>query len=363
MSTTTQIDTKVLEKTFAELKSAQYTIARSTAKTRKAKLRKLHDSILRNRDAMCEAMWNDFRKSPEEVDISEVICTNSEIRHAIKNLSHWIQHKPVPVRLPLFTTRSEIRYEPKGVCLIISPWNFPFNLSFIPLVSAVAAGNTVVIKPSEHTPHSSALIRKIVSECFDSNEVCVIEGGVDVSKALLDLPFNHIFFTGGPTVGKSVMRAAAQHLASVTLELGGKSPVIVDRSADLDRAASRIMWYKSLNAGQVCLSCDYILVHEDVKDALVEKMQEKYKQYYGGDATARSENPELSHLVHERHFSHTQALLQDALEHGSKLEFGGTTDRDSRFFDLAVLSNVPQEARDAGRNLCTNSAYKNISAT
>ena len=342
MSEITYTDTEVLSALFDRLRDKQYEVARTNARIRKAKLRRLHKAMLEHRDAICEAMWKDFRKGPAEVDISEIITVNSEIRHALKNLSNWMQPEHPPVRLPLFTTRAEIRKEPKGVCLIISPWNFPFNLSFIPLVGAIAAGNTVVIKPSEHTPHSSALIRKIVEECFDPDEVVVVTGGVDESKALLDLPFNHIYFTGSTEVGKVVMTAAAKHLSSVTLELGGKNPVIIDETADLDRAASRIMWHKSLNAGQICITADYLFVHESVKNELLKKLEHYRDKFYGAAPKARSQNPDICHLVHKKHFERAQKMLKEATDQGANVVFGGYADPETNYLDLTVLTNVPE---------------------
>ena len=202
----------------------QWVVAQTNASERIAKLRRLHDAILKYRNEIKGAMLSDFGKSSTEVDITEIGVVNSEIRHAIRNLRSWMTPKRVGTPLFLIGTASRVLYQPKGVCLIISPWNFPINLTLAPLVSAIAAGNCAILKPSEFTPYSSAIMKKILAECFPPEEVTMFEGDALVSQELTALPFNHIFFTGSPAVGKIVMRAAAANLASVTLELGGKSP-------------------------------------------------------------------------------------------------------------------------------------------
>lgn len=322
----------------------QFVVARSTARERRAKLRRLHATVLRHEEDIRAAMWADFRKSPHEVDISETICVNSEIRYAIRRLGAWMAPRRAGVRLPLIGSSATIRYEPKGLCLIIGTWNFPFNINLIPLVGAIAAGNCAIIKPSEHAPHSAAVLKKIVAACFSDDEVAVLEGEVDVAQRLLALPFNHIFFTGSPSIGKIVMAAAVQHLASVTLELGGKTPVLVDETADLDRAASRIAWIKCLNGGQTCIAPDYVLVHESVHDKLVEKLGHWIAKYYGATPEARQQTPDLSRSVHERQFHLVKNLLDDAMERGARTAFGGRTDAAERYIEPTVLTHVPSDA-------------------
>ena len=210
-----------IHRVFQRQTERQFVLARTSAGERIERLRRLHATMLRRQSDIYEAMWQDFRKSPTEVDISEIGVTNSEIRHAIRHLRSWMTPKKVGTPITLFGSSSEIRYEPKGVCLIISPWNYPFNLTFAPLVSAIAAGNCAMLKPSEFTPHSAALMKSLLAECFPEEEAALFEGEITVSQELLSLPFNHIIFTGSPAVGKIVMREAAKNLASVTLELGG----------------------------------------------------------------------------------------------------------------------------------------------
>jgi aldehyde dehydrogenase (NAD+) len=322
----------------------QWVVGRSSAADRIKKLRRLHDAMLKYRNEINAAMLADFGKSSTEVAISEIGVVNSEIRHAIRHLQSWMTPKRVGTPLFLVGTASEIIYQPKGVCLIISPWNFPINLTLAPLVSAVAAGNCAIIKPSEYTPHATAVMQKILAECFPPEEVFMFEGEAEVSKALLKLPFNHVFFTGSPAVGKVVMRAAAEHLSSVTLELGGKSPVVVDEHTDIDHAAAKIAWLKCMNAGQICIAPDYVLVHERVHDRLVEKLSEKIKQFYGDSQESRSQSPDYCQMVSTRHHQRVKALADEAVSLGAKVLIGGTERPDQRFIDPTVLTEVPEQA-------------------
>lgn len=333
-----------IRQTFERQNLHQWVVARENAAARIAKLRRLHDAMLLYRNEIKAAMLSDFGKSSTEVDISEIGFVNSEIRHAIRNLRSWMTPKRVGTPLFLIGTASQIHYQPKGVCLIISPWNFPINLTFSPLVSAIAAGNCAILKPSEFTPASAAIMKKIVAECFKPEEVTLFEGDALVSQELTALPFNHIFFTGSPAVGKIIMRAAAANLASVTLELGGKSPVVVDESADIDHAAAKIAWLKCMNAGQICIAPDYVLVHESVHDQLVQKLTEKIKKFYGGTPEARRQSVDYCQIVNNRHHARVKALLDDAVSRGAKLHIGGTDVAAERFIDPAVLTQIPDEA-------------------
>lgn len=319
-------------------------IGRSTVRERKMKLRRLHDCLLRRREEVYQAMAADFKKGVTEVNISEIGVINTEIRHTIRHLSSWLTPKNVGTPIMLIGTRSEIRYESKGVCLILSPWNFPFNLTFVPLISAIAGGNCVILKPSEYTPHCSALIKSIVEECFAPEEVCVVEGDANVARELTELPFHHIFFTGSPEVGKRVMAAAARHLSSVTLELGGKSPVVVDETANLDVAAAKIAWLKAMNAGQCCIACDYVLVHESVKDRLLDKIAAKLRHFYGDTPEARKASPDYCRMVNDRHYERVKSLLDDAVSRGGRIAFGGVLDPAERYFEPTVLTDVPEES-------------------
>lgn len=333
-----------IERVFHLQQANQYAVARTNARERIAKLRRLERTMLEMAPEIYEALWADLRKGRTETDISEIGVVNCEIRHVARHLKRWMATEEVATPLTLLGSRSEIRYEPKGVSLIISPWNYPLQLALAPLVTAVAAGNCVIIKPTEFAPHSIEVLKKIVSRCFPEEEVAVFDGGVPVAQALLELPFNHVYFTGSPAVGKIVMAAAAKHLASVTLELGGKSPVVVDETANLDAAADKIAWVKAMNAGQICIAPDYLLVHESVQATLLEKIETRFKRFYGETEAQRRQTPDLCRLVHEQHFDRTIGLLEDALQRGAKLVFGGKHDRSDRYLEPTVLTNVPDDA-------------------
>jgi aldehyde dehydrogenase (NAD+) len=283
---------------------ARSTVGATSARERIAKIKRLHDALLARRGEIRQALWDDYRKPAAEVDLSEIYPVLGEARHARRHLREWMEPQYVPAPIALLGSRSQIVQEPKGVVLIISPWNFPVNLTLGPLVSAVAAGNCAMIKPSEMTPRTSACMKRILADLFDEDEVAVIEGDAAVAEALLKKRFDHIFFTGSPNVGRIVMRAAAEHLTSVTLELGGKSPAIVDRSANLDEAAKKLAWGKFFNAGQICIAPDYVLVDESVHAPFMEKLRRSIDDL-GGDASR-------SVLVNERHAARVRRLIGSA---------------------------------------------------
>lgn len=336
-----ETDTAQVQTLFEALKHNQFAIGNTNVAQRKAKLNKLHNAILKYRPKIKEALHKDFRKHPSEVDLTEIYPITSELKHAKRKLRQWMSNQRVGTPLAMLGSSSYIKYEPKGVVSIISPWNFPFNLTFCPLISAVAAGNTVMIKPSEHTPHSSALMKEIIGEVFDDNEVVVVEGGVETAKEVLKLPFNHIFFTGAPGIGKIVMAAASKHLTSVTLELGGKSPTIVDKSANLDIAAKRIAWGKFLNNGQVCIAPDYVFVHKSIEREFI-ALVKKYTQAFYSEQP--SEEPSYSRMVNQNHYQRVKALIGDAVEKGAKVELGNQFDDNQDFITPTVMSNVPNES-------------------
>jgi aldehyde dehydrogenase (NAD+) len=326
-----------IERLFKLQRRHQYTVAKSTARERKEKLKRLGNAMLAHRQEIRDAMYADFRKPASEVDLVEILPITSEIKHTVRHLSKWMRPHRVKTPLMLFGTSSYIHYEPKGVVLIIAPWNFPINLTFGPLVTAIAAGNTVIVKPSEHTPHASAVTRTIIAEVFDESEVAVVEGGIETSTVLLAQPFNHIFFTGAPAIGKVVMEAAAKHLASVTLELGGKSPTIIDETANVDAAAKRIAWAKYSNNGQICLAPDYLFVHESKKDEFLEKFKENIEAFYGLDAR-RSDS--YARIVNNRHHQRLSGYLEDAKNKGATVAYGGRTEGSEDYIEPTVLTDV-----------------------
>jgi aldehyde dehydrogenase (NAD+) len=308
-------------------------VGATTAAQRIEKLRRLHDALFARRDEIRQAMWADYRKPAGEVDLSEIYPVAGEARHAIRHLRRWMKPRRVGGRLALFGSTSRIHYEPKGVVLIISPWNFPFNLTLGPLVSAIAAGNCAILKPSELTPESTACMRRILADLFDENEVAVVEGDAAVAEALLQRKFDHIFFTGSPAIGRLVMKAAAEQLTSVTLELGGKSPVIVDAKADPAEAAKKVAWGKFYNSGQVCIAPDYVLVHESVRAPFLAELETAIDAL--GDASRGI-------IVNERHAARLKRLFDSAVEGGAEIVRGGSF-RD-REIEPTVLAGVPSDA-------------------
>lgn len=330
-----------IQRLFDLQQKSQFKVANETASQRKAKLKKLHKAVLAYRPQIKEALYKDYRKHPSEVDLTEIYPVTSELKHAKRNIRRWTRAHRVATPLALLGSTSHIRYEAKGVVLIISPWNFPINLTLGPLVSAIAAGNTVIIKPSEHTPHASALMKKLVEEVFNEDEVALVEGGIATSTTLLNLPFNHIFFTGAPSVGKIVMKAAAKHLTSVTLELGGKSPTIVDETANIDAAARRIAWGKFLNNGQVCIAPDYVFVHKNKKADFIKATKKYIQQFYTEDA---SKTTSYARIVNEHHHRRVSSYVADAVEKGATIEVGGNFDSTQDYIAPTVVSNLPKDA-------------------
>lgn len=332
-------------KIFQDKKTAFKALKLESIRKRKTRLNSLRNWIKANREAIRLAMHTDFRKPAAEVDTTEILPVLEEIKQALENLNQWTKPKKVDAPLTMLGTRSVIMYEPKGVCLIISPWNYPFNLSAGPLVSALAAGNTVILKPSEMTPHTSSLISRMCKEVFTENEVTVIEGSTQASQELLKLPFDHIFFTGSPSIGKVVMKAAAENLTSVTLELGGKSPTLVTHTANIKETAQRIAVTKFINNGQTCIAPDYILAHEDVAADLVKQLKEHIPALFGGLNKNIADSPDYARIVNEKHFARLSALLREAESKGAIVETGGEMDFSQRLIHPVVLSNVSRQSR------------------
>ncbi len=326
---------------FTRQKDNAPVIATTNATERIAKLKKLQKFLLDHVEEACEATYMDFRKPHAETIIGELLVLISEISYTIKNLPKWMRPERQAVPLTMLGTSAYIQYEAKGNVLIMSPWNYPIALAIKPLVSAIAAGCVVMVKPSEMTPHSSAFLRKVLSTVFPPDEVALVEGDAEVAGRLLKLPFNHIFFTGSPAVGKIVMKAAAENLASVTLELGGKSPAIVDASADLEATARRIVWAKFFNNGQTCIAPDYILADHSIVDKLIRELKVALSEMY---ADVKS-SPSYGRIVNHKHFDRLCACLDDALEKGAELVIGGQRDENERFLAPTILMQVNENMK------------------
>ena len=339
------LDTAQIEAVWNKQRIKSIGLRAEPVANRKKRLKDLNNWIFANRAKIQQAVHADFRKPHLEVDTSEIYPVVAEIRHTLQHLDAWSKPKKIDAPLTYLGTRAEVRFEPKGVCLIIAPWNFPFNLCIGPLVSCLAAGNTAVLKPSESTPHTSRLIKEMVAEIFEEDVVTTFEGGADVSTHLLSLPFDHLFFTGSPAIGKIVMKAAADHLTSVTLELGGKSPAIIDATANIPDAAKRIAWGKFLNNGQTCIAPDYVLIEETVKDKFIEALRKAVLKLFGEQNSISEQSPSYGRIVNDRHFHRVNQLLQDALHKGAKLEMKGEVNERTNFVHPMILSDVPQDAR------------------
>jgi aldehyde dehydrogenase (NAD+) len=319
-------------------------LRQSTSAERRLKLAKLLGAILDRKDVILDAARRDLSKHPVETNLTEVLPLVGEVKHAIANVRRWMKPQRISPTLATLGTTSRVIYQPKGRCLLISPWNYPLTLALGPLVSAVAAGNTAILKPSEFTPHTNRVVKEIISAVFAVDEVAVVEGDAATATALLSLPFDHIFFTGSPSVGKKVMAAAALHLASVTLELGGKSPVVVDATADLRSAAEHIVWGKLVNAGQTCIAPDYAYVHRDIADRFVNLCRNIIAERYGASDAAIKSSPDFPRMIHRRHAERVAGLIDEAVQRGSQIACGGASDADSCYIAPTLLQDVPSNA-------------------
>ena len=298
---------------------------------RLAQLRSLYRGIKRFEPQILEALRSDLGKSAEESYMSEIGMCLTEIRHTARHLREWSRPQRVPTPLMHFPGSSRIIREPRGVCLIIAPWNYPFLLAVGPMISAIAAGNCVTLKPSEYAPATAAVLEKMLDVCFEERFCRTVTGGAEVSAAETARPYDMIFFTGSTAVGRKVMAVAAQNLTPVVLELGGKSPCIVDETADLPVAAARIIWGKCLNSGQTCVAPDYVLVARSRKDALIREMQKAICRFYGEDPCENSAYPRI---VNERHFDRLAAMLPE------DSAVGGRVDRESLKIEPTLIETT-----------------------
>ena len=326
-------------KEIFDLQKAHSLHLRSTGSTeRKNKLRKLKSIIESNETDIFEALHQDLGKSEFESALSELYIVYSEIDFAIKNLNKWIQPRKVGVTLSSLLTKNRIYYEPKGVCLIISPWNYPFQLLISPLISAIAAGNCAMLKPSELSSSTSGVLARMINGNFDSSEIACFEGDSTCAEELLSLPFDHIFFTGGTEIGKKVMAAASKNLSPVTLELGGKSPVIIDENVSLEKVVDKIMWGKFINVGQTCIAPDYVLVRAEQQDKFLELSRKALKKMYYAEGALDVNS--YGKIISQRHFERLKGLLKQAVDEGAKIDIGGGSNDEKQIIEPTVVSNV-----------------------
>ncbi len=307
-----------------------------SVQTRRERLRMLEEAVLRWEKALCDALWADLHKSYEEAYLTEISILLGEIRTHRCNIRRWTRPERRPTPLKLFPSSSRIISEPLGTALIIAPWNYPVQLLLTPLVGAISAGCTAVLKPSPYTPTVSGVLEEMIRETFPEEYIAVVQGHRDVNTALLEQRWDLIFFTGSPALGRVVMSAAAKNLTPVVLELGGKSPCIVDKGADIRVAARRVAWGKSLNAGQTCIAPDYLLLHRDIKDGFLKALEEEFRELLGEDP---KETPHFVRIVSDKAFDRLSGYLSCG-----KVLFGGETDRGERYFSPTVLDEVSPDS-------------------
>ena len=334
------METALNQETILKLIENQKTFFRSQKTKdlsfRKDGLRRLKRAVRDKERQICEALWTDLHKSAQEAYITEISIVLEEIDYHLRHMERWISPRRVPTPLFMFGSRSRIIYEPYGTALIVSPWNYPFQLLINPLVGALSAGNCAVLKPSPQTPAVNRIIAELIAEIFPSEYVAVVEGDLAVYHFLLAQPFDYLFFTGSPAAGRIVMSAAAQHLTPITLELGGKSPCIADWSANIDIAARRIAWGKFLNAGQTCVAPDYLFVHKSIRDRLTERIVYYIRQFYGENP---QESPDYPRMVSEAAAERLKNRMQ-----GETVIYGGNVDIPDKYIAPTLIAATPENA-------------------
>ncbi|APZ37940.1 aldehyde dehydrogenase [Staphylococcus aureus] len=328
----------IIEQKFYDSKAFFNTQQTKDISFRKDQLKKLSKAIKSYESDILEALYTDLGKNKVEAYATEIGITLKSIKNARKELKNWTKTKNVDTPLYLFPTKSYIKKEPYGTVLIIAPFNYPFQLVFEPLIGAIAAGNTAIIKPSELTPNVARVIKRLINETFDANYIEVIEGGIEETQTLIHLPFDYVFFTGSENVGKIVYQAASENLVPVTLEMGGKSPVIVDETANIKVASECICFGKFTNAGQTCVAPDYILVHESVKDDLITALSKTLREFYGQNI---QQSPDYGRIVNLKHYHRLTSLLNSAQ---MNIVFGGHSDEDERYIEPTLLDHVTSDS-------------------
>jgi aldehyde dehydrogenase (NAD+) len=327
---------------FALQRENQWNVKATKAEERKAKLQKLKAAVEARTDEIIAAVLEDTRKPEGEIRVTEVLNVLGNIQLNIDSVEEWMKPTEVtPSRVA--TDRAMIIPEARGVCLVLGPWNFPLGLTLGPVAAAVAAGNCCMVKLTDLCPATARVAGKIIRDVFDENEVALFEGGVDVAEALLELPFNHIFFTGSTRVGKIVMAAAAKHLATVTLELGGKSPVIIDEGADIDKIAADLAGAKQFNGGQACICPDYVFVREDQQDRLVEGFKTRVAENLYAEGKIKKES--IAQIVNSGNFARVKGLFDDAVAQGAMIAAGGTLEEGDLTVHPTMLTGVTPQMK------------------
>ncbi len=326
---------------LAGLKQGAVRLAGETWQERVGKLEKLRRVIEERLPDIQQALLSDLGKPPPESVATEIFSLYAEIAEVRRNLKRWMRPGRVRNTLASWGTRNELHWQPRGVILIISPWNYPFQLGIGPLISAIAAGNSVCLKPSEHSPATSKVLQRVIQETFPPDEVALVQGGPETAQQLTELPFDHVIFTGSTRIGSAVMKAAAANLSTVTLELGGKSPTIITPSFNLKRAAERIVWGKFLNAGQTCVAPDYVLVPKQDEQNLLGELVSGCRTRW--PSPGPNEPPaDYCRIINQQHHDRLTGLLEEALSEGAELVLGGGGDRAELWLEPTLLRGVPE---------------------
>jgi aldehyde dehydrogenase (NAD+) len=328
----------MIQEQFEKIHQFKSTTALWTVEQRIGHLGVLEKTLIQYETAICQALHQDLGKSKEEALMTEILPVLSDIRLFKKQLKRWSRPRTVANSLPFIGNKAYLVPEAKGTCLIIAPWNYPFQLCLSPLVACIAGGNTAIVKPSEYAIETGKIIQAILQACFEDIFIQVVLGGQDVAEQLLNLPFDHIHFTGSPKVGRIVMAAAAQHLTSVTLELGGKSPVIVDQNSDLESVVRKIWWGKLMNMGQTCIAPDYVFVAKHQVEAFVTLSALYLKRVYQGNSS------QFAHLIHTVHLNRLLALINDAKQHEVAFPIPFEVDVEAKRLSPTVALNPPEQS-------------------
>lgn len=326
---------------FAKLQDNAAALKARSGAERAQRIKALLEAVLKRKHDLIAA--SEIERGSQDLDVAaELMMLKMEADFIAKNVTKWMKRQKVKGSMAAFGKTSYVLYEPKGVVLNLSAWNAPAVISLYPLLPAIAAGNACLLKPSELAPHSAKILKEIVEAVFPAEEFAVVEGGPEVAAALLAQPFNHIYYTGGHRVGRIVMEAAAQHFSSITLEMGGKSPAIIDASADLDNAATKIVWGRMANAGQICVAPDHVLTPAPMLDATVEALVAAAKRMYDSEGKGYLDTPEVCKIINHAHFDRVVALIEDAKAKGATVAYGGNYDRESRKIEPTILTNVTE---------------------
>lgn len=322
-------------------------LKKTAAKERIARIKKIERYLLddQHQTEWLAALHYDLRKSKEEAITTELAPILSSMKHIYDELAYWMEDEKVSVPWMMAGLSSFVKYEPKGHVMVISPWNYPLQLAVNPVIHAIAAGNVVLLKPSEVAAATSKFLHQMFTDLFDESEVAVIEGGIPETSLLLEKPFHHIFFTGSPAVGKIVMRAAADNLTSVTLELGGKSPVIIDGTLDMKTAAGKVAFGKCLNAGQTCIAPDYVLIKEGLENDFVANFEQHINKFYNQDGKGIENAEEYPRIINSKNASRVASYVTDAVEKGAKVAIEGKIDEENRLITPFVLTNVTPDMK------------------